>query len=158
MVFEVPRNWFEHNNGKPEQWEGCISIAATTQFKHLALLNTRRRLYLAYKMIAQKDTNNHGFETHNNIGSYECIAKQIIPDQSQADSHHGRNQEAKEFPILTVRVHGEGTTAFCYFEQEQKKSIKFQNDDPHAKQDVIFQQVDECSHFKDLDTIDKYQL
>lgn len=86
MVFEVPRNWFEHTNGKNEQWEGCISIAATTQFKNLALLNTRRRLYLAFKLVDQKDEMNN-----DNITTYDCIAKHIVPDSSQADSHHGRN-------------------------------------------------------------------
>ena len=152
MAFEVPRNWFEKCNGNSEQWEGCISIAATTQFNNVALLNTRRRLYLAFKLVTKMD------EMNKEITTYDCIAKHTLPDQSQADSHHGRNQETKDFPILTVRVHGEGTTAYCHFDEEQKKSIKFHNDYQYARQDVICQPVDETLRFKDLDTIDKYQL
>ena len=30
-------------------------------------------------------------EMNKEITTYDCIAKHTLPDQSQADSHHGRN-------------------------------------------------------------------
>jgi hypothetical protein len=46
--FEIPKNWFIKENGKPEKFNDKITISANKHFTQFAFLNDKKRMYLAY--------------------------------------------------------------------------------------------------------------
>ena len=54
----------------------------------------------------------------------------------QCIANHGRNQMSKDQLFLTIKIAGDGTTAYCFYEENVKKSMKIQKDFLNASMDV----------------------
>jgi len=108
--FHIPKNWFIGKKHE-KNWECQISITANASFKKFALLNTKNRLYLAFN---NEEWDNEDFE------------RMITPQNAEAK--HARNQTTKDELFVVVKVAGEGTTATCFYDRKDKKSIKFAKD------------------------------